>query len=185
MQKAFRSGDYDKAMTIAKKLLKNDTDVFDATYMLASIKSLPLPEYCNYAEAIELMANFVASNPNHEDGWVCLGEVQQSGDDCKSASETYRSALIRRPNSYHALVKLAILQIYSEASVSVQESQDLLNRAIQIDPKRIDAYYHLGIQKKAQGDIVAARILFMQAVQQSKEGPAAYRDAAYRELRSL
>jgi|GEM_PF-1056906 len=108
--RAFRRGDYATALKIGSRALNEMPGNFDAAYLLASIKSLPMPESYDANAAMALMADSVKACPTDEKRWLALAEVQTSCGEYAAAAVTYRKTLERWPQSSGALAGLALLR---------------------------------------------------------------------------
>ena len=160
LNNAFKNGDYKVVLDKAHAILSEEPENWDAIYLVASVKSMPLPDFYDPDTAVALVAAAIEKNSEHETRWLALAEIQTSCGRYGDASDTYKRILLNWPNSYQGMIGLALLYGHPQIKQTHVESRQFLERAIATAPDRGEAYYYLGHQKKMMGEISAAIPLF-------------------------
>lgn len=106
------------------------------------------------AEAENEYARALADNPLDEKAECRLGDIELQRSNLKGAVQHYRRALQLQADDPDANegYGMALLETDSD-----QEARNYLDRAVQLDPANVTAYYHLSQASRKVGDLDAAK----------------------------
>jgi tetratricopeptide (TPR) repeat protein len=123
------------------------------------------------ADAQPLIARLVKDYPADPQGWLLLGRLRQSQNDCVGAEQAFRRHLQLAPDSVNGQSQLGIallcLERYADAMASLQ-------KAVQLKPDFADAYFNLGFAQARAGRHSDAVVSFRNAIRYSPNFVTAY-----------
>ncbi len=115
-----------------------------------------------HADAIGLLQQCVALDPNYPDSWNNLGVALQNRGEIDKAIECYRRAIAIRPDYSEGCNNLGnALQCAGRLS----ESIEWYRRAIAVRPEQVEAHYNLGNALQESGQPDAAIEAFQKSLQ--------------------
>jgi tetratricopeptide (TPR) repeat protein len=164
MQRAFDQGEFRLAFDLGRQILSKEPGHWRASYLIASIKSLPLPEFFDADGALEIISAAIKANPEDHKRQLGLAEVQTSCGMYAEAADVYGRVLKRSPDCCEALVGLALLQGHPGVRLSLAEAEHLLTHAIETSPTSGEALYYLGAHKRKAGRLLEAKSHFARAL---------------------
>jgi Tfp pilus assembly protein PilF len=136
-----------------REAIKLDPNIPGIHFELAEIlRTADTPESRQEAEA-EYKAAIQADRLD-EQSQCRLGDIALRADDLKAASEYYTKAVQLRPDDPDANIGLAKVMMSLNES---QKAEELLKRALELDPTSALAHYRLGILYRQTGRIADAK----------------------------
>jgi cytochrome c-type biogenesis protein CcmH len=105
------------------------------------------------------LAARLAADPNDADGWVRLGRAYAVLAEHDKAADAFEKASALRPNDVSALIQgvQALIEAQKPDAPVPQRAIALLHRAEQIDPKRPEVLWYLGLVAAQAGHADAAQ----------------------------
>jgi Tfp pilus assembly protein PilF len=136
-----------------REAIKLDPNIPGIHFELAEIlRTADTPESRQEAEAEYKAA--IQANRLDEQSQCRLGDIALRADDLKAASEYYTKAVQLRPDDPDANIGLAKVMMSLNES---QKAEELLKRALELDPTSALAHYRLGILYRQTGRIADAK----------------------------
>lgn len=120
--------------------------------------------------AIAALEQRLAANPEDLSGWVLLARSYGQAGRIEDSVAAYRKALNLAPDSPDLLVETANALAISRGRDLSGEPQQLVQRALKLDPAHADALIFAGLAAFQQGDRKQAVDYWNQLVQQLPEG---------------
>jgi len=160
MRAAYRRVDYARALALAERVLAKVPDDFEAIRTKVYIKAVPLPEFCDYGQAVAIAEAAAQRAVNDVERWLVLAHVHELGGEHGDAERTFRKVLGLEPDNLEAVVGLSILPGAPGTSITVEEAQVLLDRTAQIYPLRWEPYYYQAHIRWQLGKLDEAKALF-------------------------
>lgn len=164
MYDAFGAAAYNEAVRIADEILSTDQDDWDAIYIKASVKSLPIPELYDEEGALLLAESAVQRKPDDVTRWLGLAEIRTSCGKYEDAEGAYRYVLSMDPRNLQATVGLACLIDHPGVTTTLEACRQLLQQARQTYPSAWEPYYYGAHIEWELGRVQEARSLFESAL---------------------
>ncbi len=105
------------------------------------------------SEAEACYRRFLASQPNHAEGWAALGVVAFKQQDPDKAIRCYRRSLELKPGSVDVLTNLGVAHAVKRDFATAEQ---WLRQAIAVRPPFVEAYRNLGHALRDQGKFAEA-----------------------------
>jgi len=143
--KAYKTGNLDKALTYYQQALKYDDSFYLAYFQIGVIEK----KQGNSNRAIENFLKVLELKPEYDKAWFTLGVAYEVDDKLTEAEEAYLKAIEINTGYTKAYGNLG--KIYTDDG-KYDEALSLLNTAIQIDPEYADGYMRIGFVHVAQNN---------------------------------
>lgn len=142
-----RHGDEAPAIANYREAIKIDPKLSGVHFELGNLFYNSTDEKLR-AEAEPEFKAALAANPNDEKSLLMMGMIAAKRGDLKAAADDYSRVLQLQPDDGDAALELAKILITMNQD---EKAQQLLERAIQIDPSNAVAHYRLAIMYRRQG----------------------------------
>lgn len=141
--KAYKTGNIDKAMTYYKQALKYDDSFYLAYFQIGVIEK----KQGNSDQAIENFLKVLEIKPEYAKAWFTLGVSYEVDNKLTEATDAYKKAIEINAGYTKAYGNLG--KIYTDGA-KYDEALDVLKTSIQIDPEYADGYMRIGLVYAAQ-----------------------------------
>lgn len=135
---AYNSGDYEKAVRLYSKVVKEDPFAHEeATYWLADsyYQQGDLDNARHYyKESIKII-------PEHEDSYNGIGITYYDEGEYDQAKKSYHKALELNPNAHYVIYNLSLIE---RAEKNQEAEEEYLKKCLELRPNYIDALNALG-----------------------------------------
>lgn len=156
---ALKLGKKEEAVSYFKRALDGGTNEPEVYIRLAeALDSLKLPTL-----AIQSLKKALELRPGDVDVLFALGDLYYKRGDLIPAEETFRKILQVTPGDAYSETALINLGIILDEMERYTESIDILERAINLNPKNYNAYYNLGIASLHAGEPARAIVAWKKA----------------------
>ncbi|MBL7013795.1 MAG: tetratricopeptide repeat protein [Candidatus Marinimicrobia bacterium] len=143
--KAYKTGNLDKALTYYHQALKYDDSFYLAYFQIGVIEK----KQGNSDRAIENFLKVLELKPEYAKAWFTLGVAYEVDNKLSEATNAYLKAIEINVGYTKAYGNLA--KIYTDDE-KYDQALDLLKTAIQIDPDYADGYMRMGLVHAKQGN---------------------------------
>jgi len=113
------------------------------------------------AQAAPLINRLIEEYPQAPEGWLHLGQMRLSQENCAAAEQAFRKHLSLRPDSVNGQSLLGTALLCQER---YPEAADAFARAIELKPDFGQAHFNLGFARARAGQAVEAIESFRQAI---------------------
>ena len=117
-------------------------------------------------EAIELMREYIKTNPDSVEGHYRLGVMYLAGEDYANAVTLFTKVIEKDPSYAQAYINLG--SIYGKQAL-YDKALPYMAKALEIDPNNSHLCYNLALLYKKVGDMEKARTFFNQALNLASE----------------
>ncbi len=146
---AIEAGDYDRALDLADRAVKNGGNIFDTWNHLAMAKS----RKGDFGGAIEDHTRAIELNPKYATAWNQRGLAKAEKGDSDGAIKDYNRAIELDPGFFPAWNNRGLVRVaMGDYDGAIKD----YSRAIEIDSKYVHAWNNRGIAKEETGDFDGA-----------------------------
>lgn len=139
--------DSEEALQEAEKVLREQLAKSPTPIVKLELVRL-LSDRKRYEEALKLVREVLAEQPNSEEAYILLGFIALQLARLDDAEQVYKQALSLNPKNADAMVGLGAVAFYRNR---LDEAEAWFNRALKINPNHPHAKHNLEIVKQAKG----------------------------------
>jgi tetratricopeptide (TPR) repeat protein len=155
-------GSFEKVVGILQSVLKQDSNVIDAWFMLGNVNAA----HGKPQQAIDYFKKALALKPDDEMAVVNMANAYRNMGRDEEALVGYRRFLQLDPNN--AQVRYEMAQILIDRG-EFDEASSALRRALELEPKMAAAQNALGVIAFRRGDVALAQQEIQKALQQKPD----------------
>jgi predicted O-linked N-acetylglucosamine transferase (SPINDLY family) len=154
----YRTGQFDKAQSILRKIIESHPDNFESWHLLGIISYMEK----DYDSSVKNLKKAIELNPNNADAYYNLGNTLVEKGQMDDALACFQQAILNNPALVEAYINIG--NILREKG-QINEAQKYYETAIKHNPFMAEAYNNLGSVAMEKENLHEAIFYYQKAVQ--------------------